>query len=121
MTKRWVTVNFTASPGRVTFFNTKYKGMARILQRGEEQGSKSHFSLLSEPISPSSLLLISSSKSIQFNSPYSELFFFSLLPTFPPYFSLLSTLFGPFLPPPYSVPTPSVQGFPRPFVFIITA
>ena len=59
-------------------------------KNGEEQGSKSSFSLLSEPISPSSLLFISSSRSIQFNSPYSQLFFFSLLPTF----------FGPFLPPP---------------------
>ena len=73
----------------------------------EEQGSKCPFSLLSEPISPSSLLFISSSRSIQFNSPYSQLFFFSLLPTFPPYFSLLPTFFGPFLPPPYSVPPPS--------------
>ena len=27
-TKRWVTLNFTASQGRVTFFNTKYKGRA---------------------------------------------------------------------------------------------
>ena len=57
-------------------------------QRGEEQGSKSPFSLLSEPISPSSLLFISSSRSIQFNSPYSQLFFFSLLPTFSLYFYL---------------------------------
>jgi len=27
-TKWWVTINFTASRGRVTFFNTKYKGRA---------------------------------------------------------------------------------------------
>ena len=27
-TKRWVTINVTASCGRVTFFNTKYKGRA---------------------------------------------------------------------------------------------
>ena len=27
-TKRWVTINFTASRGRVTFFNKKYKGRA---------------------------------------------------------------------------------------------
>jgi len=27
-TKRWVTINFTASQGRVTFFNKKYKGRA---------------------------------------------------------------------------------------------
>ena len=60
--------------------------------RGEEQGSKSPFSLLSEPISLSSLLLIPSSRSIQFNSPCSQLFFFSLLPTFL------------FLPPPYLFP-----------------
>ena len=33
-------------------------------KRGEEQGRKSPFSLLSEPISPSSLLFISSSRSI---------------------------------------------------------
>ena len=72
---------------------------------GEEQGSKSPFSLLSEPISPSSLLFISSSRSIQFNSPFSQLFFFSLFPTFPPispsfqlslgHFSLLPILFLP--------------------------
>ena len=45
--------------------------------------------------------IISSSRSIQFNSPYSQLFFFSLLPTFSPYFSLLPTLFwaiSPFSP-----------------------
>ena len=65
-------------------------------ERGEEQGSKSPFSLLSEPISRSSLLFISSSRSIQFNSPYSQLFFFSLLPTFSTYFSLLPTFFGHF-------------------------
>ena len=78
-------------------------------QKGDEQGSKSPFSLLSEPISPSSLLFISSSTSIQFNSPYSQHFLFSLLPTFSPYFSLLPTFFGSFLPPPYSVPPPSRQ------------
>ena len=77
-------------------------------QRGEEQGSKSPFSLLSEPVSPSSLLFISSSRSIQSIS-YSQLFFFSLLPTFYPYFSLLPTFFGPFLPPPYSVSPPSTM------------
>ena len=77
--------------------------------RGEEQGSKSPFSLLSEPISPSSLLLISSSRSTQFNSPYSQLFFFSLFPTFSLYFSLLPTFF--YLPPPYSVPPPSECNF----------
>jgi len=78
-------------------------------KRGEEQGSKSPFSLLSEPISPSPLLFISSSRSIQFNCPYSQLFFFSLLPTFSPYFSLLPTFFGPFLPPPYPGPPPSTK------------
>ena len=52
--------------------------------------------------------IISLPRSIQFNSPYSQLFFFSFLPTFSPYFSPLPTLFGPFLPPPYSVPPPSV-------------
>ena len=80
-----------------------------LITEGEEQGTKSPFSLLSEPISPSSQLFISSSRSIQFNSPFSHIFFFSLLPTFPPYFSLLPTFFGPFLPPPYSVPPPSVK------------
>ena len=59
-------------------------------KRGVEQGGKSPFSLLSEPISPSSL---------KFN------FFFSLLPTFSPispssqlclgHFSLLPILFLP--------------------------
>ena len=53
--------------------------------------------------------------------PKLQLFFFSLLPTFSPYFSLLPTLFGPFLPPPYSVPPPSIyyiKGiFKRNFVF----
>ena len=92
------------------------------LKRGEEQGSKSPFSLLSEPISPSSLLLISSSRSIQFNSLYSQLFFFSLLPTFSPYFSLLPTCFGPFLPPPCSVPPPFLNQSERRkcFTYIIT-
>ena len=72
-------------PG-ITVRSFKFRHIA--YQRGEEQGSKSPFSLLSEPISPSSLLfepkIISSPRSIQFNSPYSQLFFFSLLPTFPP-------------------------------------
>ena len=75
-------------------------------KRGVEQGSKSPFSLLSEPISPSYLL---------FGANFSLLpkrlrFFFSLLPTFSPYFSLLPTFFGPFLPPPCSVPPPPVMG-----------
>ena len=70
--------------------------------RGEEQGSKSPFSLLSELISPSTLLLISSFRSTQFNSPYSQLFFFSFLPTFslflpPPIFF--------YLPPPIFFPS----------------
>ena len=77
-----------------------------LLMEGEEQGSKSPLSLLSEPISPSSLLFISSSRSIQFNSPYSQLCFFSLLPTFSPYFSLLPTFFWAISPSSlaYSVP-----------------
>ena len=75
--------------------------------QGGEQGGKSPFSLLSEPISPSSLL---------FGANFSLLpkrlrFFFSLLPTFSPYFSLLPTFFGPFLPPPYSVPPPSCKAY----------
>ena len=74
--------------------------------RGEEQGSKSPFSLPSEPISPSSLLFISSSRSIQINSPHSQLFFSSLLPTFSLHFSLLPTFFGPFLPPLFLPPLP---------------
>ena len=55
--------------------------------RGEEQGSKSPFSLLFEPISPSALLFISSSRSTQFNSPYSQ-----------PFFSLSSLLSPPIFP-----------------------
>ena len=78
------------------------------LWRGEEQGSKYPFSLLSEPISLPSLLFIASI--IQVHAVH-----FSLLPTFlflpspispSPYFSLLPTFFEPFLPPPYSVPPP---------------
>ena len=68
---------------------------------GEGQGGKSPFSLLSEPISPSSLLFWANISLL----PKRLRFFFSLLPTF----------FGPFLPPPYSVPPPSVgtkQGGP---------
>ena len=60
---------------------------------GGGTGGKSPFSLLSEPISLSSLLF-----SLFLPPPY-----------FFPYFSLLPTLFGPFLPPPYSVPPPSCQ------------
>ena len=41
-----------------------------------------------------SAAIISSSRCIQFNSPYSQLFFFSLLPSSPP----------PFLPPPNLLP-----------------
>ena len=40
-TKRWVTINFTASRGRVIFFNTKYKGRARrfyIHAHGDSSG-----------------------------------------------------------------------------------
>ena len=63
----------------------------------EEQGSKSPFFLLSEPISPSSLLfepISPSSLNVYLTfSPSSQLFF------------------GPFLPPPYSVPPPSVHFF----------
>ena len=84
---------------------TKLKPAKRLISiwRGVEQGGKSPFSLLFEPISPSSLLFEPiSPSSLKFN------LFFSLLPTFPPYFSLLPTFFGPFLPPPYSVPPPSI-------------
>ena len=84
--------------------------------RGEEQGCKSPFSLLSELISPSSLLLISSFRSTQFNSPYSQLFFFSFLPTFslflpPPIFFISLLPFFFYLPPPYSVPPSSECNF----------
>ena len=72
---------------------------------GGEQGGKSPFSLLSEPISPSSLLFLANFSLL----PKRLRFFFSLLPTFSPYFSLLLTFFGPFLPPPYSVPPPSLK------------
>ena len=73
--------------------------------RGEEQGSNFSFSLLSEPISLSSLLFISSSRSIQLNSPYSQLFFSPSSLLFAPispssqlflgHFSLLPILFLP--------------------------
>ena len=66
------------------------------------QGGKSPFSLLSESISPSSLLFWANFSLL----PKRLRFFFSLLPTFSPCFSL-PTFFGPFLPPPYSVPPPS--------------
>ena len=56
-----------------------------------------------EPISPSSLLFWTNFSLL----PKRLRFFFSLLTTFSPYFSLLPTFFGPFLPPPYSVPPPS--------------
>ena len=68
-----------------------------------EQGGKSPFSPLSEPISPFFLLFWANFSLL----PKRLRFFFSLLPTFSPYFSLLPTFFGPFLPPPYSVPPPS--------------
>ena len=89
-----------------TFLRLAGHHSSKPLLRGEEKGSKSPFFQLSEPVSPSSLLLISSSRYIQFNSPYSQLFFFSFLRNFPPYFSRLPTIFRPFLPPPYSVPPP---------------
>ena len=57
------------------------------------QGGKYPFTLLSEPISPSSLLFCAIFSLL----PKRLRFFFSLLPTF----------FGPFLSPPYSVPPPS--------------
>ena len=60
---------------------------------GEEQGSKSPFSLLFEPISPSSL------------NVYLTFFPSSLL--FPPISPSSQLFLGPFLPPPYSVPPPS--------------
>ena len=79
---------------------TLVKGLTYIFLRFKsevKQGGKSPPPpLLFKPISPSSL---------KFN------FFFSLLPTFSPYFSILPTLFGPFLPPPYSVPPPSFKSF----------
>ena len=69
--------------------------LSKPIRRGEEQGSESPSSLLFEPISPSSLNVY-----LTF-SPSSLLF--------PPCFSLLPTFFGPFLPPPYSVPPPSIR------------
>ena len=78
-------------------------------RRAGEQGGKSPFSLLSEPISPSSLLFWANFALL----PKRLRFFFSLLPTFSPYFSLLPTFFGPFLPPPYSVPPPSWRSHGR--------
>ena len=70
---------------------------------GRNRGCKSPFSLLSQPISPSSLLF----EAIFFLLPKRLPHFFSLLHTFSPYFSLLPTFFGPFFPPPYSVAPPS--------------
>ena len=80
------------------------------------QGGKSPFSLLSEPISPSSL-----SGYVSF-SPSSLLF-----PLISPSSQLclghfsLPTLFGPFLPPPYSVPPPSFQGTVLYLLFLLKA
>ena len=80
-----------------------WQSARRLFWREGGTGGKSPFSLLSEPISPSSLLFWAN-----FSLLLKRLrFFFSLLPTFSPYFSLLPTFFGPFLPPPYSVPPPS--------------
>ena len=82
--------------------------------RGTGRGGKSPFSQLSEPISPSSLLFWANFSPL----PKRLRFFFSLLSTFPPYFSLLPTFFGPFLPPPYSIPPPSwVKGME--FIFAV--
>ena len=84
-----------------TFLRLAGHHSSKPLLRGEEKGSKSPFFQLSEPVSPSSLLLISSSRYIQFNSPYSQLFFFSFLRNFPPIspasqlFLGLSSLFCP--------------------------
>jgi len=52
-----------------------FQGLFKVTKEGEEQGSKSPFSLLSEPISPSSLLFPPI-------SPSSQIFlgYFSLLP-----------------------------------------
>ena len=74
-----------------------------LLRGGGGTGGKSPFPLLSEPISPSSLLFSANFSLL----PKRLRFLFSLLPTFSPYFSLLPTFFRPFLPPPYSVPPPS--------------
>ena len=98
---------------------------AKIIREEGGTGGKSPFSLLSEPISPSSLLFESISPFSLLSEPISpSLYFlsqflppplngyFSFSPSsllFPPYFSLLPTLFGPFLPPPYSVPPPSLD------------
>ena len=74
------------------------------IKKGEEQGSKSPFSQLSEPISLSSLLfepISPSSLNVYLTFSPSSLFY--------PYFSLLLTIFGPFLPPPYSVPHPFIN------------
>ena len=78
------------------------------LWRGEEQGNKSPFSLLSEPISPSSLLfepisLPSLNVYLTFSPSSAPPYFFPLF--FPPPNLFF---FGPFLPPPYSVSTPSL-------------
>ena len=64
-----------------------------VLWEGEAQGSKSRFSLLSEPISPSSLNVY-----LTFSPSF-------LL--FPPISPSSQLFLGPFLPPPYSVPPPS--------------
>ena len=83
----------------------EFSSILSTVEEGAEQGGKSPFSLLSEPISPPSLLFLANFSLL----PKRLRCFFSLLPTFPPYFSLLPTFSGPFLPPPYSVPPPSVD------------
>ena len=92
----------------VTFAGTEGRFLSRIgwhpaIMGEGGTGGKSLLSLLSEPISPSSLLFLANFSLLRKRLR----FFFSLLPTFSPYFSLLPTLLGPFLPPPYSVPPPS--------------
>ena len=83
-------------------FHIKRRKSAHSSMRGEEQGSKSPFSLLSEPISPFSLLfepISPSSLNVYLTFSPSSLLFPLFLP--PPNF------FGPFLPLPCSVPLPS--------------
>ena len=90
---------------RITHSLSHSDGQHSSLRRGEEQGSKSPFSLLSEPISPSSLLYLAN-----FSLRNKRLtHFFSLHPTWSSFFPLLPTFFGLFFPPPYSVPTLSLR------------
>ena len=100
---QWYSCYYIKLTADIDFFVTTWKPSRK---KGDEQGSKSPFSLLSEPISPSSLLFEPISPSSL--NVYLTFSLSSLL--FPPISPSSQLFFGPFLPPPYSVPAPSILG-----------